>query len=545
MSKCPVCLETIYDAATSQILSQHLHEFLNNTFLAFAYASDREKAVARYVKTADFNSLQHLSPDIVKEWQSNADIGMETVVPECQHPLHRKCMTRICMEAYSVEESGLKECQKAASFVALPKMPHWFLGKTTYQCPVCRSQQQCPPTKTFPVEYDECCLAKATLGPYRLRPGALVWVYDQECQPGHPEAGSLGILLQSSLQQCQVKLIPASTESTIALPWRCVFDVAFLLTLGIPSREQVMTTNTVLYTEDLALADAEHAARTSQDVRWMQLVKMRRKYVEGVLSQKSHILKLLSTHCTSQKMSGLLTKQQSTHLTDLVKNAEHLETIWRCMIMPRLGLLGRFSKLLQPTLPEKPIPYAVLEHLQKRTGYDVSWCNIVLKYAAGGWAPSNCTSVQRILKYTEQIRKHPQNKSLCDAFAFQLPLHLSQPHLEPWCSSLELYSEHEMARIKHWCSQQYLMVWRGALYWIHPLATNLHSPYPSPEWMHRFTELLTDLHPEWTHNIQIKAQFYPLPVTDVPALYHSVSNVKEEIDRLRETVAAYPVTITE
>jgi hypothetical protein len=550
MSKCPVCLETVFDPQTSAIVSQHLKQFLDHTFLAYAYASDREKAMSRYVKTADFKSLQkklNIPPGIVQEWKQMADIGMDTIVPKCQHALHRKCMTQICMQAYSVEESSLPECHLAASFVALPKMPHWFLGQTHYMCPVCRNQQECP-VSVEEAGYDECCTSKTTLGPYRLKKGALVWVYDRECQPGHPEAGSFGILQKSSgFKDCLVKLVaaPKNMVSEVVLPWRCVFDVGFLLTLGIPSREQVMQPDNVLYTEDLALADAEHAAQSSQDVRWMQQVKTRRQYVESVLSQKSHILKLLAQHCSSPNMSGVISKRLCGVAMDLVKKASSLETIWRCMIMPRLGLLGRFSKLLKPTLPEKPIPYALLEHLQKRTGYDMSWCNVVLRYASGGWAPSNTTSVQRILKQVDQIRKHPQNKALCDTFSFQLPLHLSQPQLEAWCSSLELYSEHEMARLKHWCSQQYLMVYHGTLYWVHPLATNLHSTSPSVEWMQRYTELVPDLHPEWTQTIQSKAQFYTLPEKDVPVLYQTVANVKQEIDALRETVAAYPVTITE
>jgi len=529
----------VFEETVATLLQDHLDKFLHQSFLGFAYESQRVIALQRYLTTGDFQGLTRALqkknfieksriPKIIKEWKEMADLGLTPYIPDCGHALHFRCASRMCMKTYSIENAQ----QDKVPFASLPKVPRWKCGD--FQCPVCRHETS---IRGYSL-YDENLLSDVTLGPYRLSPGALVWIYDHTLQPGHPEAGSLGRLLgytSGGRTHLKVEVLLGPQKQTATVHVSRVFDVAFLLLTGIPSREQVgrIGGDVDLLEDDFALFDASAAADSSRDGKWQLAIRQRKEYVDSVFKHSPEAIQLLHTYLQTGKLSGLICSGSVPSTLDSVA------LIWKFMFLPRLGMVSQYITPLHPTVPSPFVPFQLLEKVHRCTGYSLLLCNTVLRYAAGGFC-CNGESAVRILDFTRKLASNPANKAVFESFRLPVDCRRVGTALPDWAQRLELCSEHEVKRIQRWCSQQFLVAFQGIYYLIHadaPVAPS-QSPACSTDslfWLQTHTTPVPELATGEGDYV-----FSVVKVEHLPLLYRFTGRVKAAIDELRESAAAYP-----
>jgi hypothetical protein len=234
------------------------------------------------------------------------------------------------------------------------------------------------------------------------------------------------------------------------------------------------------------------------------------------------------------------------------------ELIWRYMVLPRLGVIGRACKLLHPVLTPLPAQYPLIEAVSKKTGTSMDCCNVILRYLSAGWNCSpDCKTTQDIVHAVELLRqKNTRNTSAFfqgwkdwqhPAWAVSLK-HCNTQHTPTWASKggLQLQSLVEISRVSKWCAQQYLMHWQHRIWWIHRDATPLLQPVPSENWMKRYAcfspQLTITAKPSVTADTE--AVFVRATPEDIATLYHTLPSAQRRdlaisIDALRESCVFY------
>ena len=538
---CPVCLEILFSDEVAEVLCPHLEHFLRASHLAFAYSDDRRVALQQYTtlgigkaKNALTRRLiqKGLSTERAKEcldvWRLEADLGMEPTKTNCGHSFHRRCASRLFLQSYDSSPS--------TPFASLPKVPRTVYGG--FQCPVCRTQTLIDGLTT----YDEDQLSDTTIGPYRLKKKSLVWMYSGSVQPGHPEAGSLGRLVGYGPNKTHlvVQNIMDEVEGIKELlPAACVFDLAFLATLGIPRRDLVASAlkefqepAPAIIEDWFSVSDACSASKSSGEQRWVQLTQDRKDYITRLFREQEHVKREISAYFQSPLISALVGKA-ATWTVDI-------EEFWRFKILPRLGMLGMEMELRVPLLPSTPVPFPLLEFVAQKTSLPLELCNILLRYASGGYLV-NRGSAPEVVALLKRVLSHPQNAKWAAAFRLPQEMYSVGQSPPPWAVSLHLWSCHEVERVRQWRLGQGVVTILGTAYLIHQTsATPQH-----------LLSLIDECQKSGDHTalsklLSVHASVLPrqsrdreeLCDTDLPLVYSTLSYVKREIDKLRETCAS-------
>lgn len=579
VAQCPVCLETLFDSGVGTVLSNHLYDFLiHRTFIGFADSVDRIQCLQQYTVEANFNVLRKRKiPDsIIALWKEESDLGKTTFHTSCGHSVHLQCASRLCMQSYEVSQSTHADVVKRMLFAPLPRVVRYVTGNFT--CPVCRADVEFrysdsnnqSPTHYYHEQWEEETQEKVKnqdLGPYRLRKGAVVWVYDKLHQPGHPEAGTIGKLVgfaapttvaDKSLMDVQLF---TDTVTVIQVPVFCVFDIAFLLCTGIPSRSQVMNIwmkqhlrqyrkGIGLLTDNFALPDAICAAQSSGDRHFKFAMEERYAVVNTMFKQQTAIVQAIKEHCGSERLSPLCPSGFQIGV--------NYNTLWKYILAPRLGVSGQQIDHFYPSLTRvRPAPYQVVEKIATETGYPLPYIVSILNYASAGWLiHSTCLDV---IKWCQKLQANPKNQSLFTEFSVPDLLNLTpvSPVISNWAHLINLHSEYEEKRIKKWCEMQSIVTWLLCDYWFtnpeHLRKLQEMAPFEYFKWFKNFATVLplppdsksdskSHVSTNISHHSSINVStlsFRCMKPDELPAYYWQCSRIRTVVDRLRECASCY------
>jgi hypothetical protein len=223
--------------------------------------------VAQY--TLDMTRLAHVpvNDDSSSDCRSFLETKEEHKGPiircTCDHLIHGQCALQWG------NSSPPPESKSMISFVKLPTLPgpcvEFGLPRMLmpFKCPQCRATvstfsvqvSSIPVNPTFPLipaEYQTSILIDPETGewgPYRLRRGALVWIFNLERYLGGEYGGGLGILKGYSSDSrngicggggCfEILFLTPYPGDKLWIPVACVFDFSFFMRSSLPTRRQV------------------------------------------------------------------------------------------------------------------------------------------------------------------------------------------------------------------------------------------------------------------------------------------------------------------
>lgn len=459
MDNCPICLDVLFDDKMSNYLSAHLNYFVHKYKFAYASHADRAMAIQNYLVWADFSKFKN--QNVVAQWKNCADIDMHTVtLPQCGHRLHARCINQLRMECYSYEEfyygsgnggsrssgnGGGSSNRDSLRHVALPMVPplERHYNDKTIKCPVCRVE--CGPNlfKSRPPDSVSSSGSMAgplgpvgPLGPYKMYAGALVWMYNECFQPGHPQAGSMGRLLSQDPDKNNYAIIEdIVTHNKQSVPYCCVFDLMFLASTDIPTRDDVIGANPTLtlVSDWFSLPLACGAMDSCGDKLIARHLQDRIEYVNQFMAMENEIKALVSKYF-----------ETCANVCDLLIGRRRwidVERFWTKRIMPRLGLQGLVQRCAPIVLSPIPYPYEVCEKVAEVNGCSQTYANYILRYIKSGYA---CNAKMFITCHTAlyNILNHPNNTKYRG-----LPFGIrwrSWPSLDSVQLSLGIQSEWEM-----------------------------------------------------------------------------------------------------
>jgi hypothetical protein len=470
---CPVCREPLLSSSISGVLNRHLTEYL------FRIPLCTEKALTSYRECAQWKGLTHQIPVEILEWWKGggADIGMETYHARCGHLVHVRCASQ-CADC-----NGKIEKNNSDAAIPLPKVVQWSDEKE-YKCPVCQV------TVPFTVydSYKRNHNNTGTIGLYQLQKGAVVWFYEHEYQPGHLQSGSIGRLIHrdGDTDTLLISRIPGEQECRV--PMNRVFDIAFLSSTGIPTREQVGLVS--------VMCDVSSMMKVTSDHRGLALLRDREQYVDSVLSSRDSLEVLIHKHWKTTVSTLLPYYRKSLYF-------------WDSFIVPRLSS-GKSRSLIQPR-HDSSISYDLMEEIHEQESTpSLTSVSIICDFLVCGYI-CNDTSAPRVQKYL--------------SISGVLPLENRHP-LPDWATQLQLTSCTEVGRIKAWCKKQWLVESEQKMYWIRPGCHK--NTFCKSRDFHYLCEVNEEENDTPT--------FFGCTTEWLPVLYKQSAVARDTIDDLRDTI---------
>ncbi len=532
---CAVCLEKFFPAEAWSHFDGHLRAYVYSQPYAVAEPQGRLIALQSYTTAHRLHrALQRKCPEHwrAQDWQRQADLFLNPVTLACGHALHQRCVTQLIVQSYDPDESATPTT--ALPFCTLPRVPRVVGGSV--RCPVCRRMSDTELEST----YDEADVATDTVGPYRLKPGSLVWMYDECWQPGHPECGSLGQLVGRDPDRAhRARVVKWPTQDVVSVSTALVFDLLSLACTGLPSRDRVLAGHVrrqialPLVEEWVALPESLSLAQSILDHRWIQTLTRRLNYVQQTFAAKSTLQQSIRQYLDQAALHSSLVHSSP----DWDPTAVDIDLFWKHKVLPRLGMLGPRAHHLILAATSSPIPFPILEHAARCTGWHQEACVTLLRYAQSG-LECNAQSAPSLIRMVRDWQEHPTNATLFRAFRLPPTVESAQPRLTSPSVALGLASEHEEQRLQRYAATQRVLVHRDTVY---HLATNawllpsLATTRDLESWLSRYGTVLdvaTDtvsLEPDVPH---------PLPYAWLPVAATTVPRIQLSLRALRDNVVA-------
>lgn len=346
-----------------------------------------------------------------------------TVTLSCGHKFHQHCIYDLINTTSTDSKSKLK-------FVSLPLIPLPIQNTLqssmeNLKCPVCRSASiELFKFTTYQQFYD----LKNVNNPYRLSPGTIVWYYYNLREPGHVESGNIGILLENkqeldSTDLFSIQPIFPDYVNPVLVSSCQVFDISWLITFGIPSREQIKNKLDIpLLTEpinvqniqcfnDLVYRDTKLEYRLQRILNFL-------KHNSNVLACKQILQQHLENSLEELKqldhqggviktlLNESMYKDFKLTLQAAIKN---IDMFWDIQILPRMGIYKSFRimpSLLCDTasLRQFQPTWYMAQTISTKTGWDLETVWILLQYLSVCWIPG-ISGYEEIIKHIPKYEK--------------------------------------------------------------------------------------------------------------------------------------------
>jgi len=316
----------------------------------------------------------------------------------CGHSFHNDCLLKLHFQSHDVPDP--------VYFVPLPWMPRFLCN--VKQCPTCR-QDVLPCQPSYNEQFFENSMNCKTIGPYKLYPGSIMWMYNQRHQTGHPQAGTLGILLkyhETTKHLVVVKdIIDEQTEYIV--PTAYIFDIAFLQYMhGIPNRTAFShfydIAGQYVCANNICPKYVLKNALSIRDFKLASDINQRINYIQHVITHSNTIKSKLQHYLLQGQLSDL----------HPVRPVINIDDFWHYKLMPRLGFQALLKIPLIPrTLSAFPIQWKTIEDLAVKSRTVLPVCYYTYLYEQAGYLCNDNTT-----KFDEENIANVLKKQVCVQF---------------------------------------------------------------------------------------------------------------------------------